>query len=185
MCIRDRFKAAQAAEREAGKSVISLRDNINRITRQMSDWETPKRSKQMLVEFLDPAANNISPSKRSVPFTPLQNQTKDVPSYGILAQPLSRPSSPWEKRNIGTGDLASPKTPALNNKRSISSLETKQGNSGTPEKIHKIVGVDDHGFLNFPTATSTKSYVNESHRLPDSQLILPNDTDELFKDIKF
>ena len=223
--MRIQYKAAQNAEREAGKLAISFRDNINRITRQMSDWETPKRSKQIVAVFQD--AVNISPSKRNVPFTPPQNQSKDLPTYGILAQPLSRPGSPWEKRNMLNGDPASPRTPTINSKRGMPSSE-KRENPGTPEKNLKLCSsnyestrytnmsggiglchtnsnskggvatvlaknecdpkpkVDAHGFLNFPLATScNKSNSNENHGLPESQIILPDDTDDIFKTIQF
>ena len=40
--MRIQYKSAQAAEKEVAKTVISLRDNIDRLTGQITEWETPK-----------------------------------------------------------------------------------------------------------------------------------------------
>ena len=45
--MRVQYKSAQAAEREAAKTVMSLQDNINKVTRQVTEWETP------VTEFFD------------------------------------------------------------------------------------------------------------------------------------
>jgi len=42
--MRVQYKSAQAAEREAAKTVMSLQDNINKVTRQVTEWETPRRN---------------------------------------------------------------------------------------------------------------------------------------------
>ena len=128
--MRVQFKAAQSVERETGKLVYSLRENINRITRQICDWETPQRSKRTIAELEDHF--NMSPSKRNTPFTPPQNQLKEASTFGILAKPLG---SPREKRNNLSENPASPRTPFYN--RSTSS-EMKKGGSETPEKIIKL-----------------------------------------------
>lgn len=207
--MRLQYKAAQAAEKEATKLAMNLRDNINKITRQIADWETPKRSNRILPEFQD-QANYNSPAKKDVaPFTPPHNNTKENPSYGILAKPISLPNSPWEKRSIVTGE-SSPRTPKLNLKRNAEPSETIDFNSDRSEKIRKITlsksdcendtrvgekvnltpakkehelrpNIDDHGFLKFTSATPGSKL---TPHIPESQLILPNDTDEIFKDIQ-
>ena len=212
--MRVQYKAAQAAEREAAKTVTSFRDNINRITRQLADWETPKRTNRILAEFHDQVVN-ISPKK-----TTLHQGHKDDMPFGILAKPLSRSNSPWEKRNIVTGE-SSPKTPKIDNKRKLPANELREDDSRTPDKTFKIgsckndypkasvsdVGsltcftsnniassaikdcdpkpkVDDHGFLDFTSSTTaTKPSTDSKHGVPESQLILPDDTDEIFKDM--
>ena len=207
--MRLQYKAAQAAEKEATKLAMNLRDNINKITRQIADWETPKRSNRILPEFQD-QANYNSPAKKDVaPFTPPHNNTKENLSYGILAKPISLPNSPWEKRSIVTGE-SSPRTPKLNLKRNAEPSETIDFNSDRSEKIRKITlsksdcendtrvgekvnltpakkehelrpNIDDHGFLKFTSATPGSKL---TPHIPESQLILPNDTDEIFKDIQ-
>lgn len=211
------YKAAQVAEKEAAKTVMSFRDNINRITRQITDWENPKRPNRVLSEFQD-QPGYISPSKRNTPFIP--HQTKENQAFGILAQPvIARPNSPWDKRNIVTGE-SSPKTPKLNTKRPVSSNEINLDYSTTPDKLLKnssdknavhrsktIVNgnwsphtnmytspsikkdeakqpLDDHGFLKFPCENLRPKKSNGKERTPESQLILPDDTDDIFKNIQ-
>ena len=213
--MRLQYKAAQVAEKEAAKTTMSLRDNINKVTRQITDWENPRRPNRMLAELYD-FSSNLSPSKVNQLLTP--NQNKDSSACGILAQPISKTSSPWEKRSIVTGEN-SPKTPKLN-KRVASSDALVPQNSASPNKFAKIssdkmelaksvsnssIGspasgsdwktisstsskkeieqtVDNHGFLNFNSATSfVKPQVNEKRRTPESQAISPNDTDDIFK----
>ena len=40
--MRIQYKSAHSAEKEVAKTVISLRDNIDRVTGQISEWETPR-----------------------------------------------------------------------------------------------------------------------------------------------
>jgi len=40
--MRIQYKSAQAVEKEVANTVISLRDNIDRLTGQITEWETPK-----------------------------------------------------------------------------------------------------------------------------------------------
>ena len=214
--MRTQYKAAQAAEKEAARTVISLRDNINKVTRQIADWETPRRSRHIVTEYFD-FNTNISPSKGNYQLTP--NQVKDSTACGILAQPALRPCSPWEKRSIVTGE-DSPKTPKMNKSPAISDTLTPQ-NVASPNKAPKISldqkefvksisisnfgspsagvdrknvtpstsskkeiesNVDNHGFLKFNSANSfAKPLVNAKERTPESQVISPNDTDDIFK----
>ena len=129
--MRIQYKAAQVAEKEAAKTVMSFRDNINRITRQITDWEHPNRPNRVLSEF-QVQPGYLSPSKQNTPFIP--HQIKENQAFGILAQPIARPNSPWDKRNIVTGE-SSPKTPKLNKKRPASCNEINLNYSPTPDKL--------------------------------------------------
>ena len=40
--MRIQYKSAQTVEKEVANTVISLRDNIDRLTGQITEWETPK-----------------------------------------------------------------------------------------------------------------------------------------------
>jgi len=213
--MRLQYKAAQSAEKEAAKTAMSLRDNINKITRQITDWENPRRPNRRIAELFD-FRSNTSPSKCDEHLN--SNQIKDSSACGILAQPVSKPCSPWERRSIVTGEN-SPKTPKLN-KRVASSDALTPHNAASPNKLPKInsekmetpkslsssniasasgrdrsmtptstkkeneQNVDNHGFLNFNSATSfVKPQVNEKRLTPESQVISPNDTDDIFKSL--
>ena len=131
--MRVQYKSAQAAEREAAKTVMSLRDNINKVTRQITEWENPRRPNRMLAELYD-FGSNMSPSKGNQQLT--SNQIKDSSACGILAQPLSKPCSPWEKRSIVTGE-SSPKTPNINKRVAVLDTLTPV-NTGSPNKVIKV-----------------------------------------------
>ena len=214
--MRLQYKAAQSAEKEAAKTAMSLRDNINKITRQITDWENPRRPNRRIAELFD-FRSNTSPSKSDEHLT--SNQIKDSSACGILAQPVSKPCSPWERRSIVTGEN-SPKTPKLNKRVASSDALTPQ-NAASPNKLPKMnsekmetpksisssniassasgrdrsmtptstkkeieQNVDNHGFLNFNSATSfVKPQVNEKRLTPESQVISPNDTDDIFKSL--
>ena len=130
--MRTQYKAAQTAEKEAARTVMSLRDNINKITRQITDWETP-RSRKLVTDYFD-FNTNMSPSKGNHQLTP--NQTKDFTACGILAQPALRPCSPLEKRNIVSGEN-SPKTPK-SNKRLATSDKLTPHKADSPNKALKM-----------------------------------------------
>ena len=65
--MRVQYKSAQAAEREAAKTVLSLQDNINTVTRQVTEWETPEKLKLLKsADFFDESESTNSISSGNI-----------------------------------------------------------------------------------------------------------------------
>ena len=179
---RMQFKAAQGAEKEIRKIVSNLTDDINRITRQIANWEAPKMAgcKRSLGEIDDQDfCSATKSSKKQGNKSP--NTTTPSRNFGTLPQlPLSSsgPGSPWEKRNLantnGGNNPASPRTPTTVRPpmAPLSNATAFHGTVRTPEKHTSIMNApitsltatdktttitDDHGFLRFAKTPSNIS----------------------------